>query len=458
MFGAKGGDPARAGLLAGEVGEASGWECDVDRLVDGLGTDGGDHPDAGRQSIPADLDDWASGPYLAAVLSAVDFSRLAGDDVVTVTRAFGRLLSHAAGRRYAGVGEMAHCLDPVTTERSTRPEEFAVEEIGAALALTRRRADSELGVALALRYRLPAVAVALDDGRIDPEKARALCGHTAHLEVAVARRVTDELLPGCPRLTTGQLHARLRKLSVEQSPSDAEKRYELSLSERKVVAEPNWEGTAALIISQCSPANVYAARDHINILAKRLKTEDEPRSIDELRADVALALLTGQVDGPQHRNGKVVVTVPLTTLAGLDSRTGDLAGYGPVHAELARKIAREQTDDEWIGVVTDPDTGEPLHVVKLRRRPSARQRRMIRALLPHCSFPGCRMPSRDCDIDHTVDYADGGPTTVRNQVPLCRRHHLAKHRGRWRYHRLDRATVEWTSPLGRRYVVRARPP
>ncbi|MGD2102243.1 MAG: DUF222 domain-containing protein [Acidimicrobiia bacterium] len=457
MFGAKAEGPERTGLQAGEVDEASGWDCDVDHLAESL-IDQTDPTGLDRHLIPRDLDEWLPGPYLAALLSSLDFSLLNGDDVVTVTRAWDRLLSHAAGRRYTGIAEIAHCFDPETTQRSSLPEEFATEEVGAALTLTRRRADDELALALDLRHRLPSVASALDRGDIDSAKTRLLCRDTAHLEADAARRVTDELLETCPQLTTGQLRARLRKLTVEESPTDATARYERSLTERKVMAEPNWEGTAALIISQCSPRDVYAARDHINILAKRLKTEDEPRSIDELRADVALGLLTGSINGDGSGGGHVVITTPLTTLAELDSQTGDLAGYGPVHAELARKIAREQLDSEWIGVVTDPDTGEPLHAVALRRRPTARQRRMIRALLPHCSFPSCRMPARDCDIDHTVDYAEGGPTTVCNQVPLCRRHHLAKHRGRWTYRRLDRTTVRWTSPLGRRYDVRARSP
>jgi hypothetical protein len=457
MFGYKGESPRKTGLLAGEVEEASGWDFDVDRIADSLADD--DLPvDPHRHLIPGDLEDWLPDPYLAVVLSSLDYARLSGDDVVTVTRAWDRLLSHAAGRRYAGVAEIAHCVDPLTTERSHFPTEFATEEVGAALTLTRRRADMELETALDLRHRLPSVATALDSGDIDLAKARLLSRGTAHLETEVALRVTDELLAECPHLTTGQLRARLRKLCVEEDSKDAKKRYERSLSERKVVAEPNWEGTAALIISQCSPKDVYAARDHINILAKRLKTEDESRSIDELRADVALGLLTGRINGDSPSGGRVVITTPLTTLAELDSKTGDLAGYGPVHAELARKVAREQHDSEWIGVVTDPETGEPLHAVTLRRRPTARQQRMIRALLPHCSFPGCRMPAPDCDIDHTIDYAEGGSTTVRNQVPLCRRHHLAKHRGRWTYRRLDRTAVEWTSPLGRRYVVRARSP
>lgn len=122
-----------------------------------------------------------------------------------------------------------------------------------------------------------------------------------------------------------------------------------------------------------------------------------------------------------------------------------------------RKVAREQAEGEWTATVTDPETGEPLHVVALRRRPTAKQLRKIRSLHPTCMFPGCRLPARNCDIDHMLDYALGGKTLVCNQVPLCRRHHAAKHRAGWRYRKISRTGVEWTSRLGRRYLT-GRPP
>ena len=150
------------------------------------------------------------------------------------------------------------------------------------------------------------------------------------------------------------------------------------------------------------------------------------------------------------------MTASMSTLAELDQMPGDLGGYGPVIAEVARKVARQQEDGEWTAVVTD-ETGEPLHVVSVRRRPTAKQLSKIRATMPTCSWPGCRMPATDSDIDHIDDRAAGGPTTVRNQAPLFRRHRMAKHRGRWRYRKINRNELEWISPLGHRYRVR-RPP
>ena len=62
------------------------------------------------------------------------------------------------------------------------------------------------------------------------------------------------------------------------------------------------------------------------------------------------------------------------------------------------------------------------------------------------------MPAHQCDIDHTIDYAHGGPTTADDLAPLCEPDHLAKHQEGWHYDQSDPDWIIWTSPLGIRYV------
>jgi hypothetical protein len=415
-------------------------------------------PEERRQWVPANLESMAPNVFLAAILSVIDVSKLTGSDVVSVMQAKHRLTSHWRAGVLEAMAETAHCVDPGTLERSPLPTELASEEIAAALSLTRRKADHDLGVALDLESRIPQVKAALATGVIDDRKAQSFSAGTDFLDAGTTTEVVDELLDSAPELTTGQLRARLRRLCIEADPEAARKRYARSVDERKVVAEPNDEGTAAFIISQCSPEDVFAARDHVNRIARGLKTADEPRTIDQLRADVAIGLLTGRLqERIQGGGGSVNIRVDLTTLTDMDDRSADLAGYGPVVAEIARKVAKEQAEGEWSATVTDAETGEPLHTVAVRRRPSAAQKRRIRALHPTCSFKGCRMPAVESDIDHIADHARGGPTTVMNQAPLCRRHHLAKHRGGWRYRKVSRTQFEWISPLGKTYLT-GRPP
>ncbi len=64
-----------------------------------------------------------------------------------------------------------------------------------------------------------------------------------------------------------------------------------------------------------------------------------------------------------------------------------------------------------------------------------------------CTFPGCRLPARRCDIDHLVPWEHGGRTDQANGHAVCRYHHRRKHLGwasverdehshevRWRWH------------------------
>jgi hypothetical protein len=126
-------------------------------------------------------------------------------------------------------------------------DEFAAEEIGAALCFTRRAADIHLGLALDLVERLPEVGEALRQGRIDLARTRVICEGTCHVDEAEARRTADAVLEQAPRLTTGQLGARIRRLVLSLQPENAARRYKAAVEERRVMCLPNADGTADLV-------------------------------------------------------------------------------------------------------------------------------------------------------------------------------------------------------------------
>ena len=58
-----------------------------------------------------------------------------------------------------------------------------------------------------------------------------------------------------------------------------------------------------------------------------------------------------------------------------------------------------------------------------------------------CRFPGCDHPAIDCDLDHTIPYAQGGPTHAGNLKCYCRTHHCGNRN-------LDAASSWWdTDPF-----------
>ncbi|WP_156765353.1 HNH endonuclease signature motif containing protein, partial [Mycobacterium sp. 1245852.3] len=70
-----------------------------------------------------------------------------------------------------------------------------------------------------------------------------------------------------------------------------------------------------------------------------------------------------------------------------------------------------------------------------------------------CRWPGCDQPAVNCDLDHTIPYADGGPTHASNLKALCRTHHLVKTFWGWQEKQLPDGTLILTSPAGRTHVT-----
>jgi hypothetical protein len=180
--------------------------------------------------------------------------------------------------------------------------------------------------------------------------------------------------------------------------------------------------------------------------------------MDQLRADILLDLLEGTQTEGSGRRGVVDIHVDLQTLAGLAETPGELAGFGPVIADIARQVTERQQGSEWRWTVTDPVTGQPIDQGITRRRPTAGQRRQIQTRNPTCVFPGCRMPATACDLDHRIPWAEGGPTRTDHLVPLCRHDHRIRHQAGWKHQPLPNGDHLWTSRLGHQYTASGQPP
>ena len=433
-----------------EVEDRLAWEVSCRELADGWTVDE-------RHVLPDDLEGIPVGPYLAAVVSSVDPSKLNGYDAVRLMKAQARLSSHHEAGKYRAVSEIAFCppSDPDSgVERSSSEIEYAEVEVAAGLTLTRHASTDLLNRAVSLCDRLVRVWEVFSAGLIDPARVRVFDLQLGHLPHVTVDTVLDRILDEAADLTTGQLSARLGRLVLEVDPDGSAGSYQEGLAERKVAVYSNPDHTATFGVYSASPDRVSAARDHVETLARGLKTGDEPRTLDQLRADVALDLLTGRIMGESA--GRVNITVSAETLARLDDQPCDLDGFGPVFAEIARKTVYENVDGEWTFTVTDQ--GRPVATGTVRRRPTASQQRHVRSEYPNCVFPGCRMPAHSCDLDHRRPVSQGGPTHNDNLGPLCRYHHTTRHHTPWLLERKPNGDHEWTSPLGHRYLRKRGPP
>ncbi len=420
--------------------------------------------ETGRPGIPAGLDSLEPGPALGAILSTIDVSAVSGRARVAVLRTHQRQASHYQAATYRDMTAISdYMLDEIGDDDPFDAEADAVEaaafEIRAALRLTRRAAETELGLAQDLRHRFPAVGEALTRGDIDVRRARTIAYGTVHLSDDDAREVVDRVIDRAPELTTGQLAARVRELCFTVDPEESKSRYEQALEDRRVFREATQAGTANLMILNAAPDRAAEASNLINHIALGLKTADEPRTLDQLRADVALDLLSGRANGRPTGKGTVDICVDLTTLAELSEAPGDLAGYGPVIADIARQVAERQQGTEWRFTITDPETGMVIdNGTTKKRRANTNQTRHVQARNRTCVTPGCRMPAIGCDIDHSKPYSETHHTTVDELAPLCRFDHCQRHKHGWTYTPIPGGDYLWTSRLGLKYTTSGRPP
>jgi uncharacterized protein DUF222/HNH endonuclease len=390
-------------------------------------------------------------------LSLVETENLSGFERLKALQSHQQLVSFFQARVFEDMASISDLMNQLEADPEVA-HDAAAAEIGAALHLTRRAAEFDLALALDLKERLPDVLEALAAGRIDLRRARVIVAGTAHLDEAAAREVVGRILGAATRLTTGQLGALIRRVCVQADPDDATARYGEAVDGRRIVTEPTVDGTAHLFGLDLPPDRVEAAMRRISELAQGLKTRDETRTIDQIRADVFLDLIDGRHFARGGRQGTVDIHVDLATLTRLANDPGELAGYGPVIADIARQVAENQLGAEWRWTLTHPDSGQVIDNGITRRRPTTSQRRHVEARHPTCVFPGCRMPAVDCDLDHRQAWADGGPTTVDNLVPLCRRDHQIRHQSGWAHRPLPDGDHLWTSRLGHTYTSSGLPP
>ena len=156
------------------------------------------------------------------------------------------------------------------------------------------------------------------------------------------------------------------------------------------------------------------------------------------RASLRYAILTHSVldiDPVQETRSpyKILVTVPVTTLLGLENTPAMLDGLTPIPAELARDLAAGEPT--WLRILTDPIIGAPCDAVAETYHPTAQARLQLRLRHPLCAVPGCERPTRlAAEDDHIVEYDhdhpdEGGPTSLQNLHRLCWRHHQLKTAG-----------------------------
>ncbi len=396
-----------------------------------------------------------------------------------------------------------------------REHEMALRGIAATIGVQARVSDRsmqhQIGEATRLAERFPATLAARGRNEITRQHVRAITDAASPLPDDVAAVFEVEALEQCRRDTNGRVRARLEILAQRLHPRTFTERHQDARAHRGVFISPLPDGMSSLCLIAPTPliagiddrltqmavavtdardaargdardaargpvlcggpdpddATVSSRADDTDPRVSGTAWATDTRTRDQLRADIATdILLSGSPladptlpgDGPGALGmirAKLQVVVPALNLLRPDARhhgasgAADLVGYSPIDPATARHLAGS-SPSWWERLVTHPVTGQLLHTDTYQR--TAAIDRFLRARDQHCRFPGCRIPAIRCEVDHTVDYALGGATTIANLSHLCQRHHSMKQFSAWKVRQLDHGVLEWTSPLGRTYT------
>ncbi|GAA0628666.1 hypothetical protein GCM10010174_55880 [Kutzneria viridogrisea] len=292
--------------------------------------------------------------------------------------------------------------------------------------------------------RLPQLAALMRDGLLDLDRFEVVRKLTENLDSEQARRV-DAQLAGAAESNSKELKVEVARLVCLVDPLGAEIRHVRAVKRSEVRYRSMPDGMAELT-AHLDAVRARQVFDQINADAESL---DDDRSWGEKQADVFVDRLLGSGRPVTVRTD---VTVSATTLLGLTSEPGYVAGVGPVEANTAREIAAQ---GDWRKVLTD-EVGMPIGVGRKRYRPPRALREFVMVRDRVCQAPGCLRPVKECQIDHARGFASGGETEERNLGPFCDVHHCLKTIGRYRFARGADGVRRWITPLGFEYETRAK--
>ena len=295
-------------------------------------------------------------------------------------------------------------------------------ELAMATHLSDRTFQTRISDAETLVEDFPQTLAALEAGTIRVGHARVIVEgglpirdpeQRAKYELAVLERAV-KLTPGRLRKQAQLAAARLGDVSFED-------RHKLAVADRSVRMADLEDGMSELILT-VPTLYAVAMRDRLTQQAKAIKqaNPEDPRSLDQIRADLACELvLTGQPSGcpdAPHAAGigiraEGVDRDPDADPARQGRRTGHDRRRRPDRAEGGTPAGRRDTAS-WVRILTDPVSDQVLAVDTYR--PSKKLRRFLRARDGRCRCPFCMRAAIWSDIDHTLARQHDGPTQADN--------------------------------------------
>ncbi len=376
-------------------------------------------------------------------------------DRLTPAQKIDLLVAYERHAAWLAAGQ-ARVLASLARDAPRGEDDWVRDEVAAALKLSGAAAARRLDLAEALGFRLRGTWTLLAEGKIGFLHALAIRDAVSGLDDDAIAAVEERVVPAAAQQTLAEFKRAVRRAVLAADARTAQERHVEAARERRVVMSPLEDGMAEIraVTTAEGAATVLTA---LSSLALRQRVPGDDRDLDQRRADALVDLCASALADPdapvqQGRRPHIQVTMTLHTLLGLDDEPAELAGYGPITAHNARRVAAE---GEWRALLVD-DRGALLDYARTTYRPPRALADFVIARDRTCAFPGCNLPAQRCDLDHETPFDAGGSTSAGNLHPLCRHHHRLKHETGWTMTGTADGSFTWRSPTGHEY--RSKPP
>lgn len=188
---------------------------------------------------------------------------------------------------------------------------------------------------------------------------------------------------------------------------------------------------------------------HLDAFARPKPEADgikDPRSAGQRRHDALLEALKLNLRAQQLPTVAGVTATIVLTMSAQDyqQRTGlARTGHGAL-IPVPEAIRLSAGEYRLLNVVIDKTRGITAYSSSARLYPENARLALI-ALDKGCTFPGCNAPPGWCEIDHCLDFALGGPTSIDNAVLACRYHNNDAKKQGWQSTRIN-GRAAWIPP------------
>ncbi|WP_231372212.1 HNH endonuclease signature motif containing protein [Terracoccus sp. 273MFTsu3.1] len=346
------------------------------------------------------------------------------------------------------------------------PERVVTEEIALATGVGVGEVARRLSLATAPRRHRVALD-ALRSGAMSLHRALQVASDTAALPdtdvTTVAQAVLAPTRDGQP-VAQRTFTARLRRAVASVDARGAAQRRAHARSRRGVFARLTGDGTGCLTVTT-DAATITAVMDRLDTTARRLRGAGDPRSLDQLRADLATTALlrgapgtasgTASGHGAGDDSGQAAalawIVVPFEVATGQTDTACELPGHGWVTAGHAREIIT-RPGSLWATLPVDIRTGRAISRPTRSYRPTPAMVEHVQAVDGICRGPGCHVPATRCDLDHETPWPTG-PTSIDNLHAKHRLHHNLKTDGTWTCAPSPDDGLTWTTLTGRTYTT-----